>query len=77
MRGRMLITLLGGGALVLALGVGVMVHAADVRGQGKGEGKVGDLCKTSSDCSQTPTPLTCREQNGESRCSGPIIRPPT
>jgi hypothetical protein len=77
MRGRKLITMLGAGTLLVGLGLGLAVHAADVRGEGKGEGKVGDLCKTTADCSQSPTPLTCREANGESRCSAPIIRPPT
>lgn len=80
MRDRRLVSVMWAGALVFGVVLGAaprVLHAADVRGKAKGTGKAGDLCKTDKDCAQKPRPLTCREEDGGSKCYAPPVHPVT
>lgn len=80
MRSRMPVSVLWVSALLFGMVLGVsprVLHAADVRGTGKGQGKIGDLCKTTSDCEQTPRALYCRESEGVSKCYAVPAHPVT
>jgi hypothetical protein len=70
-------------SLVAALAIGVtlgalpgLLHAADVRGNQKNQGKPGDQCSSSSDCQAG---LRCMPMGKEKQCAMPPERipPPT
>ncbi|MFO0578170.1 MAG: hypothetical protein U1A78_29540 [Polyangia bacterium] len=72
------------GALIFGAVLGVVASprpllAADVRGNGKNLGKVGDRCESSSDCEQSPVALRCMPLGDHKQCVVPprMIPPPT
>lgn len=72
------------GALICGAALGVVasprpLHAADVRGNGKNLGKVGDRCESSSDCERSPVALRCMPLGEQKQCVVPprMIPPPT
>jgi hypothetical protein len=72
-----------GSALLLGLAFGVLPtvansSAADVRGKGKHQGKVGDQCSTDDDCQSDPVQLSCLSVGDKMQCKVPpkFIPPP-
>ena len=80
------VSMLFSAALLLGMTLGALpriglLYAADVRGNSKHQGKVGDVCTTASDCEKAPVELNCTPtaDGKQKQCSIPPHRilPPT